>query len=90
MEAVRDFDIGSLDFVYIDANHKFRYIAEDIYEWAKRVRSGGIVSGHDYAVSIREQVEVQYVVDAYIKTYNIKNWYLTTKDKWPSWLWIKK
>lgn len=37
MEAVDNFKDGSLDFVYIDANHEFRYIAEDLYEWTKKV-----------------------------------------------------
>ena len=48
MEAVSDFEDGSLDFVYIDGNHAFRYIAEDLYEWTKKVRNSGAVSGHDY------------------------------------------
>src|SRR3989344_6041187 len=36
MEAVEDFEDESLDFVYIDANHEFRYIAEDLVEWTKK------------------------------------------------------
>jgi len=39
---------GSLDFVYIDANHLFDYVMQDIIQWTKKVRKGGIVSGHDY------------------------------------------
>ena len=48
MDAIKDFDDESLDFVYIDANHNFKYILEDITEWSKKVRKGGIVAGHDY------------------------------------------
>ena len=93
MEAVKDFDIESIDFVYIDANHKFRYIAEDIYEWAKRVKKGGIVAGHDYFIDIKGQIEVKNVVDAYIKTFNIKNWFLVGDKRnkaWKSWFFIKQ
>lgn len=38
----------SLDFVYIDANHAYDYVKEDIKKWFKKVKKGGIVSGHDY------------------------------------------
>ena len=48
MEAVEDFAPNSLDFVYIDANHDFDHVTEDLREWAKIVRTDGIVSGHDY------------------------------------------
>ena len=37
-----------MDVVYIDANHCYEYIKKDITEWTKKVRKGGIVSGHDY------------------------------------------
>jgi hypothetical protein len=42
------FEDESLDFVYIDANHKYDYVKEDIKLWYPKVRKGGIVSGHDY------------------------------------------
>lgn len=48
MDAVQKFENGSLDFVYIDANHRLEYVIKDIVEWAKKVRPGGIVAGHDY------------------------------------------
>lgn len=95
MEAVKQFADNSLDFVYIDANHKFRYIAEDLCEWAKKVRPGGIVSGHDYW----EDSEVQAVVDAYVKAFKIKNWYLLGRDEYlpgemrepaRTWMWFKE
>lgn len=38
----------SLDFVYIDANHKYEYVKKDIESWLPKVRKGGILSGHDY------------------------------------------
>ena len=48
MEAVKQIPDGSLDFVFIDANHQYEFVLEDIREWSKKVRPGGIVSGHDY------------------------------------------
>lgn len=102
LNALEDINDGSLDYVYIDGNHEFRYIAEDIFEWSKKVRSGGVVSGHDYyctnPLANNVIIQVEYVVDAYVKTYGIENFYTlggnNPKDKrgdsTKSWFWIKK
>lgn len=80
LDAVKQFKNGSLDFVYLDGDHSFQGIAEDLYVWAPKVRKGGIVSGHDYFdTSPQAQniiCHVASVVDAYTKVFQIKNWYL--------------
>lgn len=38
----------SLDFVFIDALHTYEAVTEDIAAWYDKVRSGGLVAGHDY------------------------------------------
>jgi hypothetical protein len=42
------FQDNSLDFVYIDANHTYDAVKEDIKNWYPKVKSGGLVMGHDY------------------------------------------
>jgi hypothetical protein len=37
----------SLDFVFIDADHSFKGVDEDILYWAPKVRQGGYIIGHD-------------------------------------------
>ena len=37
-----------LDFVYIDGNHEYEAVKEDILHWYPKIRIGGILSGHDY------------------------------------------
>ncbi len=37
-----------LDFVYLDANHSFEGVFRDLRLWAVKVRTGGIIGGHDY------------------------------------------
>lgn len=74
IEAVRDFPYESIDFVYIDGSHHFDYVMVDIIEWAKRVRKGGIVSGHDYTGS--RWKDVQIAVDTYVRMHNVKELYL--------------
>jgi hypothetical protein len=42
------FQDESLDFVYIDANHAYDYVVQDIKLWYPKVKPGGFVMGHDY------------------------------------------
>lgn len=69
MDAVKRFENNSLDFVYIDANHAFDYVMDDLIEWSKKVRVGGIVSGDDY-YHFRKAGVIE-AVDAYTKAHGI-------------------
>ncbi len=40
--------MASLDFAYIDAQHHFEAIREDIELWYPKIGRGGILSGHDF------------------------------------------
>lgn len=95
MDAVHNFKDRSLDFVYIDGDHSFKHVAQDIYEWVWKVRKGGIISGHDYYPNkgaIEKQIRhVGRVVDAYTLAFEIKQWYeVGTNDHASSWFWIIK
>ena len=100
MEAVKQFEDESLDFVYIDANHEDPYVTEDIVEWSKKVRTGGIVSGHDYYRNKRrtQPFRVIEATHKYTEDNNIKPWFvLGLNEKVPgllrdpsrSWFWVK-
>ena len=39
---------GYFDLVYIDANHIYDFVVEDIKSWISLVKKGGILAGHDY------------------------------------------
>ncbi|MDA1276413.1 MAG: class I SAM-dependent methyltransferase, partial [Verrucomicrobia bacterium] len=38
----------SLDFCYLDADHSYKGVCEDIRLWHPKVKHGGILAGHDY------------------------------------------
>ena len=40
----------SMDFVFIDADHRYEAVARDLNHWWPKVRRGGIFCGHDYKV----------------------------------------
>lgn len=96
LEAVKDIPNESLDFVFIDANHHYQTVRNDIREWSKKVRKGGIVSGHDYYIFNSGNRGVVDAVDEYVKEHNYEL-KLTERDKKnpvrddrrPSWYFIK-
>jgi len=98
--AVCDFEDNSLDFVYIDGNHEFPFVTFDIIEWSKKVRSGGIVSGHDYYETITQNSRCHVIpaVLAYTRAYKIVPWFVIgtkamdpgiIRDGKRSWMWVK-
>jgi hypothetical protein len=47
-EAVTRFKDGSLDFVYIDGDHSYKHVCEDLALYYPKLHSGGIMAGHDF------------------------------------------
>lgn len=39
---------GKVDAVYLDAGHSEACVSADITTWLPKIRSGGIIGGHDY------------------------------------------
>jgi hypothetical protein len=39
---------AEVDFVYIDGNHGYRAVSEDIRAWWPKIRPGGVLGGHDF------------------------------------------
>lgn len=93
MDAVRYYNDGFFDFVYIDADHSFDFVMQDIIEWSKKVRPGGIVSGHDY---YRSKIEgVALAVKAYTGAHRIRPWFVLDNERQRrphqnSYFWIKE
>jgi len=46
--AAERFGDGQLDFVYLDAQHHYEAVKEDIRAWCPKIRRGGVLAGHDY------------------------------------------
>lgn len=94
------FDDESLDFVYLDGNHEFRQVVNDISDWYPKVKKGGIISGHDF---IRRKnpdylMGVVEAVTGFTQAYHIAPWFVLgrkdmkdgeLRDTARSWMWIK-
>jgi predicted O-methyltransferase YrrM len=51
LEEVKNYKDNSIDFCFIDASHEYADVKLDIEAWLPKVKSGGILAGHDYDVS---------------------------------------
>jgi predicted O-methyltransferase YrrM len=96
IDAVKDFEDESLDFVYIDGNHEYKFVKEDIEEWAKKVRKGGIVAGDDYYMTRSGNLGVIRAAQEYADTngYDLQStlWDLSNPvvdNQQPAWFFTK-
>ena len=92
---------NSLDWIYIDARHDYKGAAEDIESYWPKLKTGGIMSGHDYMTSDQVKqitpgqdwsvcydgsVEPRAVKGAVDDfATNLNKDVYVTNDQWPSW-----
>lgn len=91
IDAVRDVDDGSLDFVYIDGNHSFDFVMFDLIAWSKKVRSGGIMAGDDYYFLDPKRWGAGPVeaVQAYTSAHKISPWFICNAHRSVDYFWVK-
>lgn len=102
--AAKDFAHGTLDFVYIDANHSFEHVSQDLRAWYPLVRTGGLIAGHDYFDAVAdaglEPVFGRSAPPEQLTSYGVKSAVDAftgrlgvplsfTKEKFPTWYFVK-
>ncbi len=91
LDAAIEFPVGSLDLVYIDANHAYDAICKDLTAWWPTVRVGGLFAGHDYLNGERPgygTFGVRRAVDEFAARY--RQHVFATNERWPSWYLVKR
>jgi hypothetical protein len=100
VDAAKDFEPKSLDFIYIDANHDLRHVIADLDAWIPKVKHGGIVAGHDFMQRSdqgRYQCHVVEAVSAWTSAYSVRPWFILgqkaeipgeIRDRPRSWMWV--
>ena len=87
MDARYDVPDESLDFVYIDGDHLFDAVVQDIIAWMPKIKLGGIMALHDYHTEVG--ADVMMAINAYTHCHDIRPWYVT-REQLPSAYWVKK
>lgn len=75
----------SLDFIYIDACHRYSSVVSDLNSWWPVLKIGGLFCGHDYKDIGLKQVKRavdEFALSRYLKVYS-------TQERCPSWLILK-
>jgi predicted O-methyltransferase YrrM len=47
-DVYNQFEDESIDFLFIDGSHEYKDVLKDLQLWYPKVKTGGIISGHDY------------------------------------------
>lgn len=99
MKALKRFENNSLDFVYIDGDHRYEPVINDLTEWSKKVRPGGIISGHDLTHYRTPYMRTGQAVRMFCLAYKIEPWFSFGRIKTPglkkrmdscrSFMWVK-
>lgn len=71
----------NLDFVYIDGDHSYQGAFDDLCAWSKKVRIGGIISGHDY--DHPNLPGIKKAVDEFFRRFG---WEVHTEDNFVWWV----
>jgi len=81
-DAVKSFEDESLDFVYIDGNHDYNFVKEDIDLWTPKVKRTGLIIGDDFNWKRSVEDVARAVVEKFGFNYSVmKNtWWITKAD----------
>lgn len=83
---LNQFDDEYFDMIYIDGDHSYNGVKNDLNLSYQKIKTGGYICGHDYTLSMFEGVV--RAVDEFCLEKNLKIKYLT-KDGCPSFCIIK-
>ncbi len=80
IKAASIFADESLDFTYIDADHAYEAVKADFEAWYPKVRTGGIISFHDYGDN--DCIGVKIFIDELMQKHPEYEFQFTTDDFW--------
>ena len=72
-DVLSTFPDNYFDWVYIDGNHYYDFVREDLEISKVKVRDGGLITGDDYRWGKAEGLPVKSAVEDFCKTHNLSN-----------------
>lgn len=79
-----EFADGSLDAVYLDADHSKAAVLADLEAWMPKIRRGGAICGHDYLDGVLP--EGDFGVKSAVLEFFGREPDIVTLEPWPTWL----
>jgi len=69
LDAVNLFEDESIDFIFLDGDHSYEYVKQELHAWYPKVKPGGVIAGHDY---IELTCGVKQAVDEFFGVQRVK------------------
>jgi len=92
-EFVDLFPNNFFDFIYIDANHSYEAVKNDLIKWFPKLKNNGLFSGHDYLDGKDGIYETEYGVKSAVDEFAIKNnlkiFHTKENTPWKTWFTFK-
>jgi hypothetical protein len=98
-DAVLQFEDSYFDFIYIDSNHLYDNVLDDIKLWWPKLKLGGLLCGDDYIngyneieyenIKYKAIIEVKAAVDNFCSMIDLKVNTIYPSDRYPNWYIIK-
>jgi hypothetical protein len=73
------------DWIYIDADHTYEAVLEDIKNWFPKLKKGGVISGHDFDPSPDDSNFSSYGVSKAVEEFFGNKFKLTEESNYKSW-----
>jgi len=84
LDAARSFPNQFFNWIYIDANHTYKAVKDDLEAWYPKIKRNGIIAGHDYTNKPYFPMGVIQAVDELVEKNNLEM-FLIDNDPWHSW-----
>jgi len=82
LNASQKFSNSSIDFIFIDGDHSYECCYDDLNLWYKKIRRGGLFSGHDFSLPGVNKALLQFRTEN-----NITGFFKVIPND--VWFWIK-
>ena len=89
VQSAQIFNDGYFDLIFIDADHRYEHVKQDIESWLPKIRKGGILAGHDYlhpkegtsSCGVKQAVDEIFGDEIYIQAEprKVHNWWYFVK-----------
>ena len=89
-DAAQLFQDEYFDWCYIDADHSYEAVKEDILAWWPKVKLDGIIFGHDFDPEPKDTFFRNYGVSKAVSKIFAGKFSLTQEVYWKSWYVAKK
>lgn len=82
-------EIPKLDFIYIDGNHTYEYIKQDLENYFGKIKQGGIMAGHDFYFENSDVIKavIEFCSEKKLKLFvGDKDWWVVLEKEIKSFL----